>query len=119
MKLAIVPVLASVLFLAGCGEKSDRAAGSATNSTSTSSSPADAPGNYLRAIAQGQQSAVKTIDTTSVDKAVQLFNVDNGRNPKDLNELVQKKYIPKLPDVPFGTKLVYNPADGSVKIEKQ
>ncbi len=119
MNLAMVPVMAGVLLLAGCGKKPDRAAAPATNGSATASSPADAPGNYLRAIAQGQQSAVKTVDTTSLEKAVQLFNVDNGRNPKDLNELVQKKYIPKLPEPPFGSTLVYNSIDGSVKIEKQ
>ena len=24
-----------------------------------------------------------------------MFNVEHGRNPKDLNELVEKKFIPK------------------------
>jgi hypothetical protein len=33
--------------------------------------------------------------------------------------LVQQKYIPKLPDTPFGTKLVYDAADGTVKVVKQ
>ena len=26
-----------------------------------------------------------------------MFTVDQGRNPKDLNELVEKKYLPQLP----------------------
>ncbi len=118
MKSAIVSVLAGTLFFLGCGEPSEKTATS-TNASSSASSPANAPADYLRAIANGQQSAVKTVDTTSLDKAIQLFNVDNGRNPKDLNELVQKKYIAKIPDVPFGTRLVYDATQGSVQIEKQ
>lgn len=119
MKIACMPALAAALVLVGCSDNSSQTATSTNASPSTAASPANAPADYLRAIANGQQTAVKTVDTTSLDKAIQLFNVDNGRNPKDLNELVQKKYIPKIPDVPFGTKLVYNATDGSVKIEKQ
>ena len=79
----------------------------------------DAPAGYLGAIAKGQQTAVKTIDTASIDKAIQLFAVENGRNPKDLNELVQQKFLGQIPETPFGTKLVYDPASGTVKVVKQ
>jgi hypothetical protein len=66
-----------------------------------------------------QQSAVKTVDTASLDKAIQLFSVENGRNPKDLNELVEQKFIPRIPETPFGTKLVYDSGAGTVKIVSQ
>ena len=68
---------------------------------------------------KNQQAAVKTIDTTSLDQAIQLFSVQNGRNPKDLNELVEQKFIPKIPETPFGTKLVYDASAGTVKIVNQ
>src|SRR5215813_1875930 len=111
-------VFAATLCLTACDQKSQAPAAS-TNAASSASSPLNAPSDYLSAIAKGQQTAVKTIDTTSLDKAIQLFSVENGRNPNDLNELVEKKFIPKIPDTPFGTKLVYDPAAGTVKIVKQ
>ena len=46
-------------------------------------------------------------------------NVENGRNPKDLNELVEKKTIPKLPDAPRGMKLDYDATAGKVKVVPQ
>ncbi len=107
-----------VLFTA-CTQKSDSPSASATNSSATASSPVNAPAGYLGALAKGQQTAVATIDTTSVEKAIQLFSVENGRNPKDLNELVEQKFLAKIPDTPFGTRLVYDPIAGTVKVVKQ
>jgi len=117
------PVLVALgLLLAGCGEKSASTSpppGSPAPTNASSGNPLNAPAEYLGGLAKGQQNAVKTVDTTSLDKAIQLFNVDQGRNPKDLQELVSKKYIPKIPDTPFGTKLVYDAGSGEVKIVKQ
>ena len=48
-----------------------------------------------------------------------MFNVEKGRNPKDLDELVTEKYLPKLPAAPYGMKLVYDAAAGKVKVVKQ
>lgn len=109
-----------ILALGACSEKSDTSstASSPTNSSSASS-PLDAPAGYLGALARGQQTAVSTIDTASLDKAIQLFSVENGRNPKDLNELVDQKFIPKIPATPYGTKLVYDSTSGKVSIVKQ
>ena len=78
-----------------------------------------APADYVGALGKAQQLAVKTVDTTSLNQAVQMFNVENGRNPKDLNELVEKKFIPSSPAAPDGMKLEYDAADGKVKVVKQ
>lgn len=106
------------LLLIGCGDKSSSTS-SGTNTASSSGNPLDAPGDYLKAAAKGQQSAVKVVDTTSLNQAIQLFNVDKGRNPKDLNELVEQKFIPKIPEVPYGHKLVYDAGAGKVTVVKQ
>jgi len=118
MKAPTGLLFATALLLAGCGEKSNTPAAGATNAASSSGNPLDAPAYYLRGLAKGQQSAVKTIDSSALDKAIQMFNVDQGRNPKDLKELVPK-YIPRIPDPPFGTKLVYDADAGSVKVVKE
>ena len=109
-------VLASLVFV-GCSDKSSEPA--TTTNAASSGNPITAPVDYLGAVAKGQQSAVKTIDTTSINKAIQLFQVDKGRLPNDLNELVQEKYLPHIPGTPYGTKLDYDPASGVVKVVKQ
>ena len=113
----ILTVLMS-LVLAGCGDSSPTSSTASTTNAS-SGSPVTAPVDYLNAVAKGKQSAEKTIDTTSLDKAIQMFGVDHGRNPKDLNELVQQKYIPRIPEAPYGTKLVYDSNSGTVTVQKQ
>lgn|SRR5690348_4331405 len=117
MKTPILLVMAAVL--AGCDNKSNAPAPAATTNAANGGSPLTAPVDYLGAVARAQQTAVKTVDTVSLNQAIQQFEVDRGRNPKDLNELVQEKYIPKLPQPPYGTKLVYDPGTGTVKVQPQ
>ena len=111
-------VFAAGLLAAGCGDKSDSSAGG-TNAASSSTSPAAAPASYLGAITKGEQNAMKTADTAALDKAIQMFNVDKGRYPKDLNELVTEKYMPQIPTPPYGTKLDYDANAGRVSVVKQ
>jgi hypothetical protein len=112
-------LLASLAFLlAGCGEKSDKTA-PATNASAHGSSPLTAPADYLGAMGKAQQSAVKTVDTARLNQAIQMFNAEHGKNPKDLNELVEEKYLPRIPDAPYGMKLQYDPVSGKVSVTKQ
>jgi hypothetical protein len=118
MRSALYLFIGASLVLVGCGQKSGGSA-QATNGAAATAGPAEAPGGYLGALARGQQNAVKTVDTASLNQAIQLFNVEHGRNPKDLNELVQDKYVPQLPAVPYGMKLEYDAVAGKVKVVKQ
>src|SRR5262245_11883321 len=113
MKPSLLLPVAAGLLLAACGQKADNSAPStnappATTPPQTTNTSADggsvltAPVDYLAAAARAQQSAVKTVDVAAVNQAIQMFNVQEGRYPKDLNELVEKKYMPKLPPVPYG-----------------
>jgi hypothetical protein len=119
MNLRILLLIASTALLAGCDNNSSSSSQSSTNSSPSSATPANAPGGYLGALGNAQQNAVKTVDTTSINKAIQLFNVDQGRNPKDLNELVEKRYLPTVPAAPYGSKLDYDATSGTVKVVKQ
>ena len=116
-KLFCLPLAASLL-LAGCGGSSDQQT-QATNGAAASSSPLSAPADYLGALGKAKQAAVRTVDTSSLNQAIQLFNVDHGRNPKDLNELVEEKLITKIPDAPYGMKLEYDAVAGKVRVVKQ
>ena len=118
MKMPLLLSITASLLLIGCGEQPDKTP-PATNTSSSGSSPLNAPANYVGALGKAKQAAEKTVDTASLNQAIQMFNVDKGRNPKDLNELVTEKYIPKLPAAPYGMKLDYDAASGKVKVVKQ
>lgn len=100
----------------GCGDKSSPPAQPANEA---GGSLLTAPVDHIGAMARAEQSAVKAIDTASVKSAIQMFQADQGSLPKDLNELVQKKYLSKIPATPFGTKLDYDSATGEVKVVKE
>jgi hypothetical protein len=109
--------LVAGLVLTGCG-KNDKPPATTTTVTTVNNTPPPPPapgGNsYLGGMVKAQQLAIKTVDLTSLNEEVQLFNVQEGRFPKDLNELVTKEYIGKLPDAPVGMKLVYDAVHGKV-----
>jgi hypothetical protein len=102
VKATPVGFFCALVLCAGCGDQT--------------SNPVTAPADYVGTALKQQQSAIKTVDTTALNQAVQLFNVQEGRYPKDLNELVEKKYIGKLPQAPVGMKLVYDANEGKVSV---
>jgi hypothetical protein len=118
MKTIFCVSLAASLFLTGCGDGSDKP-GQATNGAASGGNPLNAPADYVGALGKAKQTAVKTADTTSLNQAIQMFGVDLGRNPKDLNELVEKKYIGAIPAAPNGMKLEYDATAGKVTVVKQ
>ena len=117
MKITLLFPAAFLALITSCSQKTDQS--TSTNSAASSSSPLTAPVDYLGAAAKAQQSAVRTVDTVSIKEAIQTFNVDHGRNPKDLNELVEQKYMPKIPEPPYGMKITYDANSGDVKVVKQ
>ena len=118
MKIAPMLIVGLALALPACSD-SNRKPAAPTGDSPESGSLATAPGDYLKSATKAEQSAEKTVDTAAIKKAIDLFNVQEGRFPKDLNELADKKYLPKIPTPPFGTKLEYDAAAGTVKLVKQ
>ena len=107
------------LGLAGCGKKEAPAPAQSTNKPAASGNPLTAPVDYLGAVSQAKRVGQKTVDMASVSKAIQLFEAQEERFPKDLNELVAKHYLASLPVLPNGMKYAYNPSNGEVKIVQQ
>jgi uncharacterized lipoprotein YehR (DUF1307 family) len=118
MKFLPVLLLVSVFFLAGCGDKQKNQP-TTTNAPSSGSSALTAPVDYLDAIVRAKTTAEKTVDTVSLQNAIQMFSVEKGRYPKTLDELVTSKVIPSLPAAPYGMKLVYDANTGTVKVVKE
>jgi hypothetical protein len=116
-------VVAAALVLIGCGKQQNSPLPASAPPAAAPAPPATPPptanNGYLGTLVKGQQKAVKTIDVTSLNEELTLFNVQEGRYPKDLNELVTQHYIPYLPQVPAGMKLVYDAAQGKVSVAPQ
>jgi hypothetical protein len=109
---AFIPIsLVGTMLLLGCGDKP-------ANST-PGTNPLNAPADYVGALGKGQATAIKTVDIASLNQAIQMFNVQEGRFPKDLNELVESKLVGKVPAAPYGMKLVYDAALGKVSVVKE
>lgn len=103
---------------AGCGQASKPASGGATNQAAEPS-PLTAPVDYLGAVGKAKQTAIKTVDVASINQAIQMFHVEHGRFPKSLDELVEEKYLPRIPDAPYGMKIEYDAQTGKVRVVKQ
>jgi hypothetical protein len=123
MKASFLISVVAGLLLAGCGKNNSTPHPQGTNTSKTtnttdSAQPAPSSVNYLGTLMRADKYAVKTIDVSYLNEAVQLFNTQEGRLPKDLNELVPN-YVGKLPATPYGTKLDYDPNTGQVKVVQQ
>ena len=125
MKVIVFAAMIGGLLVAGCGRTSTASPSSHTNAVPPASSVASntaaahpAPGGYLGALVQADKSAVKTIDVSYLNQAVQLFQTQEGRLPKDLNELTPN-YVAKLPTPPYGYRIDYDSARGLVTVVQQ
>ncbi len=117
MKHCAAASLAAALLFAACGQKKEDAAAPASGSSS--GNPLTAPVDYIGAVGKAKNVAEKQVDLASVNKAIQLFQAQEDRLPRDLNELVAQRYLPALPSLPTGSRFAYNPQTGDLKILKQ
>jgi hypothetical protein len=108
-------LVAVALLPGGCGKEQNAPPPAVAPATTSVAAPA----GYVGTLVRGQQVAVKTIDATSLNEEIQLFNVQEGRNPKNLDELVARHYLGALPNPPVGMKLVYDAAQGKVSVAPQ
>jgi hypothetical protein len=110
--IAFVPLVALV-FITGCDQSNNSAQ---SNRPMTNDG---AFGQYVGGLAQAKQNAGKTVDVASLREEVRLFQVDKGRFPNSLDELVQDNYLKKIPDAPYRMKIDYNPETGDVNVVSQ
>lgn len=118
MKTMLLTALLLATLPVACSKKEEPAGNQKTNTTA-SGNPITAPVDYLGAVAKAQKTSVKVVDTVSLNQAVQVFNAQEERWPKDLNELVTMKYLPSLPAPPHGMKFDYDARAGTVRVVKE
>ena len=118
MKAIVLLPLFAVL-LTGCKPSDSSTAGTSSTNSGSSDSVLQAPANYIGALGKAERNAGGTADVASLNQAIGMFQVDKGRFPNNLDELVQEKYLKKIPDAPYGMKIDYDAATGQVKVVKQ
>lgn len=111
--------LIALLASAGCKDNSTPASSGSSSSSSSSGNPITAPVDYLGAVNNAQKSANNTLSLVGLKQAVQAYQAQEGKLPKDLQDLVKAQVIPKLPDAPRGMKFSYDAASGDVKVVPQ
>jgi len=105
-----------LLLMAGCLFSGCNKSAEEPPKKASSGNPITAPVDYLGAVAQGQKKSISTLDQAGINQAIQMFQANEGRYPKDLKELVGPEYLQSLPAPPPGMKFDYNPATGQVKV---
>ena len=113
MKQTLLLVGLAGLLAAGCGDSSKQSKASVAVSNAVS-----APVDYLGAVGAAKNLAEKTVDLAQLNQAIQMFQAQENRYPKSLDELIEAKLLVQIPKAPYGTKIVYDPANGSVKVVK-
>lgn len=114
MKTIVISALLASFFWVACTKQAPTSP--ATNAPASGANPLSAPGDYGKALVKGKNLAAKTVDVAGLKQAIQMFQAQEGRNPKDLQELVSPDYLPKLPEPPAGMKFSYNPSTGEIKV---
>jgi hypothetical protein len=114
MKFHLVALTIIAALVPGCGDSSKP--GTPANEVSNA---VTAPVGYLGAVVEAKKYSEKQIDLAYINQAIQQFQVGEGRLPKSLQELVDEKYLGKIPEPPYGYKIVYDPAAGAVSVVKQ
>ena len=111
---AIAAMLTSffcLLSFIGCGDKSSEPAKSSTSG----GNPITAPVDYLGAVVKSQKTAGNKISTLNLKQAIQSYQAQEGKLPKDLQDLVKAGILPSLPTPPQGMQFSYDAKTGDVK----
>ncbi len=103
---SIFSAISAAVLLAGCGQNS------------TPQNQAVNPADVNNPLVNAKRTADKAIDASYINQAIQLFNVQEGRLPKSLDELVPK-YLAKLPEAPLGYKISYDAAKGEASVVRE
>ena len=113
-------LILAIFFLTGCGnseEKPSAESKEAAAQVPEEGNPLTAPVDYLGAVNKANKFANKSIELAQVNKAMQEFKITEGRNPKDLAELVESGFLAQEPKAPYGMEVKYDVQTGKVTIQ--
>lgn len=78
--------------------------------------PLNAPLKYGETMERAMKKAKAMEDILYLKNKINTFQIQEGRYPKSLDELVEKGYIEKLPSPPKGMQFVYDPKTGKIDV---
>jgi len=78
--------------------------------------PMNAPAKYGETMGRALKKSKAMGDILYLKNKINTFQIQEGRYPSSLQELVDKGYIEKLPAPPEGMKFVYDPSTGNVDV---
>ena len=84
--------------------------------SSSAGNPLTAPVDYIGAVGKAKKVSEKKVNLANIQNAIKQFQAVEGRNPKNLNELVAEGYFSRPPRLPRGMRYVYNPKTGQVGV---
>ena len=96
---------------AGCSVETESDAESRKQEKLT---PINAPDQYVRGVLNARNRAADVMGTSSINKAIQAYKMEFGKNPSSLEELRKKGLLSTIPPAPSGKKYQYNPRNGTV-----
>jgi len=79
--------------------------------------PLNAPMKYGETMGRAMKKAKTMDEILYLKNKINTFQIQEGRYPNSLDELVEKGYIEKLPQPPEGMKFVYDPKTGNVEVK--
>jgi hypothetical protein len=117
---SVLGLLSMCVVFAGCSaDKPEPASDEAAEKTEEiGSNPLLAPVEYLGATARAKTSSQAKIALAPIQQAIQMYQVENGSFPPNLNALVQGGQIRALPALPQGSTYQYNPSTGAVSVTR-
>ncbi|MEY2410550.1 MAG: hypothetical protein QOF48_3220 [Verrucomicrobiota bacterium] len=115
--LTALPLMAGLLFT-GCNKENsaDSNKSKPHRSSTSGGNPITAPVDYLGAAAKAHKTATAKVAGAGLDQTIKVFYAQEGRFPKDLNELVSPEYLNAIPPPPAGMRYDYNAKTGELKV---
>ncbi len=106
MKNILTTILILIFFFSfGCSKKKEEL------------TPLNAPLKYGETMGKTMKKAKAMDEILYLKNKINTFQIQEGRNPKNLEELVEKGYIEKLPQPPEGMQFVYDAKTGNVSVK--
>ncbi|HOK56060.1 MAG TPA: hypothetical protein PKV21_03035 [bacterium] len=106
--ISAISVIIVLVFISGCGKKKEEEL-----------TPLNAPLKYGEVMSKTMKKAKAMDGVIYLKNKINTFQIQEGRYPYSLDELVEKGYIKKeeMPKPPEGMKFVYNPKTGEITVK--
>lgn len=104
-------LVAAALLLGGCGRKESGA------SAEGAAKQSDPVSGYVRSTLESRDVATGMIGLAAIRAAIKVYQVQEGSNPRALQDLVAKGYLNQLPPEPAGQRYVYDARKAEVQLE--